>query len=256
MNRNVIATAIGLCVVSLAANSSADTLIMRDGTRVQGTTVGFSARTITFRHADGESRRYPTSQVEALEFLSAERANPRAASPRSLEAPAGTELVLRTVETIDSRNAVADQTFSALVELEVTDDSGQVIVPEGSSAQLMIRHLSSGGATGSPELVLDVHSITVGGRRYAVSTADVTLESDTGIGKNKRTAETVGAGAALGTIIGAIAGGAKGAAIGVLVGAAGGAGVQVLTRGRDVQVPAETVLRFRLDKRVTLQAER
>ena len=55
--------------------------------------------------------------------------------------------------------------------------------------------------------------------------------------------------------LGALAGGAKGAAIGVLVGAAGGAGAQVLTRGRDVQVPAETVLKFRLDKRVTLQAE-
>jgi hypothetical protein len=78
----------------------------------------------------------------------------------------------------------------------------------------------------------------------------------TGIGKNKRTAETVGAGAALGTIIGAIAGGGKGAAIGVLAGAAGGAGVQVPTRGRDVQVPSETVLKFRLDKAVRLQAER
>ena len=60
-------------------------------------------------------RRYSTSQVEALEFLSAERANPRAVSGRSLEAPAGTELVVRTVEKIDSRHAVADQTFSAIV---------------------------------------------------------------------------------------------------------------------------------------------
>jgi signal transduction histidine kinase len=51
------------------------------------------------------------------------------------------------------------------------------------------------------------------------------VDSDTGIGANRRTAETIGGGAAIGTIIGAIAGGAKGAAIGVLVGAAGGAGV-------------------------------
>jgi hypothetical protein len=80
----------------------------------------------------------------------------------------------------------------------------------------------------------------------------------TGIGKNKRTAETVGGGAALGTIIGAIAGGAKGAAIGVLVGAAGGAGIEVLNKGKDVRVPAETLLNFRLDRPVTLslQAER
>ena len=256
MKRFIIAAAMSLCVVSLAAISSADTLIMRDGTRVEGTVVGIAARTITFRHADGVSRRYPTSQVEALEFLSAERANPRAVSDRRLEAPAGTQLVVRTVEMIDSRNGGADQTFSAIVEQDVTNASGRVIVPEGSSAQLVIRQMSSGGTTGSPEMVLDVQSITIDGRRYLVSTTDVTLESGTGIGKNKRTAETVGAGAALGTIIGAIAGGGKGAAIGVLVGAAGGAGVQVLTRGRDVHVPAETVLTFRLDKAVTLQAER
>ena len=72
---------------------------------------------------------------------------------------------------------------------------------------------------------------------------------------NKRTAEAVGGGAVLGGIIGAIAGGGKGAAIGVLVGGAGGAGAQVLTRGHDVQVPAETLLTFRLDKPVMLQAD-
>ena len=254
MRRIVIAAAVSLCVVSLAAISSADTLIMRDGTRIEGTVTGFAARTITFRHADGTSRRYPTSQVEAVEFVSADRDNPRAVSDRRLEVPAGTELVVRTVETIDSRNAGADQIFSAIVEHEVTDASGRVIIPANSSAQLMIRQLSSGGARGSPEMALDVQSIAVNGRKYQVSTTDLAHDSGTGIGKNKRTAETVGGGAAIGTIIGAIAGGAKGAAIGVLVGAAGGAGVQVLTRGRDVQAPAETVLTFRLDKPVTLRA--
>lgn len=256
MKKIVIATAMSLFVVSLAAVSSADTLIMRDGTRVQGTVVSIAARTITFRHADGVSRRYPTSQVESLEFLSAERANPRAVSGRNLEAPAGTELVVRTVETIDSRNSGAEQVFSGIVEQAITNASGRVIVPDGSSAQLMIRQVSSGGTTGSPEMALDIQSLTVGGRRYLVSTTDMTLASGTGIGKNKRTAEAVGGGAVLGTIIGAIAGGGKGAAIGGMVGAAGGAGAQILTRGRDVRVPAETVLRFRLDKPVTLQPER
>jgi hypothetical protein len=256
MRRVVIAAAMGLCVVSLAASASADTLIMRDGTRVDGTLVSFAARTITFRHADGKSRRYSTSLVEGLEFLSAERRNPRAVSGRSLEAPAGSELVVRTVETIDSRNAAADQAFSAIVEQDVTDASGRVIIPKKSSAQLMIRQMSSGGAIGSPEMVLDIQSVTVNGRRYLVSTTNLTLESNTGIGKNERTAETIGGGAALGTIIGAIAGGGKGAAIGGVVGAAGGAGVEVLTKGRDVRVPAETILSFRLDRSVTLEPER
>lgn len=230
MKKIAIASAMSLCV-SLAAISSADTLIMRDGSRVEGTLVGFATRTITFRHADGVSRRYATSQVEAVEFVSAERANPRAVSGLDLEAPAGTELVVRTTETIDSRNVGADQAFSAVVERGVTNAAGRVIVPEGSSAQLMIRQMSSGGARGSPDMALDVQSITVAGRRYLVSTANVTRESGT-------------------------VGGGKGAVVGVAVGAAGGADAQVLTRGRDVRVPAETLLTFRLDRPVTLHAAR
>jgi outer membrane lipoprotein SlyB len=97
-------------------------------------------------------------------------------------------------------------------------------------------------------MALDIQSITVDGRRYVIRTSDLTLESVSGIDKNKRTAKTIGGGAALGSVTGAIAGGGKGAAIGVLVGAAGGAGAQVLTRERDVRVPAETVLEFRLDR--------
>lgn len=266
MKRIVIAIALSLCVVSLAAIASADTLILRDGTRVEGTVVSIAARIITFRSA-GVSRRYNVNRVEALEFPSSDRSTPRstgtngrydepAMGGRSLEAPAGTELVVRTVDAIDSRNARPDEAFSAIVEEEVTNASGRLIIPARSRAQLIIRQMSSGGATGSPEMVLDVQSITVDGRRYVVSTTDLTRDSDTGVGNNRRTAESVGGGAALGGIIGAIAGGGKGAAIGVLVGGAGGAAAQVLTRGRDVRVPAETVLKFRLDKAVTLQPER
>ena len=253
MKRPVIVVAMSLCLSSLPAVVSADTLIMRDGTRVQGTVVGIVSRTITFRHFDGVTRRYPTSQVEGLEFVSADRANPRAASSHRLEAPARTELAIRTTETIDSRNSSPDQVFSAIVERDSTDLSGRVIVPRGSSAQLIIRQLST-GATASPEMVLDLQSITIDGRRYFVSTIDMPFDSGTGLGKNRRTAEMVGGGAAVGTIIGAIAGGANGAAIGVLVGAAGGAGAQVLTRGHDVRVPAETAIVFRLDNSATLDA--
>jgi hypothetical protein len=255
MKRIVIAAAMSLCVVSLADVSSADTLIMRDGTRIEGTVVGIVERTITFRRTDGSSRHYQTSQVEALEFLSPEPRYSRGFGGGGLVVPAGSELLVRTVESIDSRNADVDQLFSALVEEEVIDGSDRVIVPEGSSAQLIIRHVSSGGQTGSPEMVLDVRSIVVDGRRYMVSTTDLALDNDRGIGRNRRTAQATGGGAVLGTIIGAIAGGGKGAAIGALIGAGAGASAQVLTRGRDVRVPAETVLRFRLDRSVMLQPE-
>ena len=267
MRSIVIATAMSIGVVSLASVASADTLIMRDGTRVSGRVVSVAARTITFEDSSGVSRRYNASQVDALEFTQPIQRNGAVGTGGSGRAdtsgrrrmemlPSGTDLTVRTAEVIDSSTAVVDQTFSAVVERDILGASDNVIIPAGSHAVLVVREISSGGATGSPDIVLDLQSMTVSGRRYLVSTADLKQDSGTGIGKNKRTAETVGGGAALGTLIGAIAGGAKGAAIGVLVGAAGGAGVEVLNKGKDVRVPAETLLSFRLDKPVSLQAER
>ena len=63
----------------------------------------------------------------------------------------------------------------------------------------------------------------------------------------------VGEGAALGTLLGAIAGGAKGAVVGAVAGAAAGAGAQVLTRGKQLRIPAESVLTFRTDRTLYLR---
>ncbi len=86
-----------------------------------------------------------------------------------------------------------------------------------------------------------------------MSTEDAELENHKdGVGANRRTGEYVGGGAAIGAIIGAIAGGGKGAAIGGIVGAGAGAGTQIVTQGREVHVPAESVIRFRLDRPLRL----
>ena len=219
-----------------------------------------AARTITFEDASGVSHRYNANQVDAIEFTPANRRNAATGTsgsrPRIEILPSGTELTVRTAEDIDSSTAVVDQTFSAIVDRDILGASDSVIIPAGSHAVIVVRQISAGGTTGSPDMVLDMQSMTVGGRRYIVSTTDLKRDAGTGIGKNRRTAEAVGGGAALGTIIGSIAGGAKGAAIGVLVGAAGGAGVQVLNRGKDVRVPAETLLTFTLNRPASLQAER
>lgn len=260
MRRIAIAAAMSVSVVLLAATVSADTLILRDGTRVSGKVVSVAARTITFEDVSGVSRRYNVNRVDALEFSQASQRNAavgtNGSSSRIEVLPSGTALTVRTAEDIDSSTAVVGQTFSAIVERDILGESNDVIIPAGSQAVLVVRAISSGGTTGSPDIVLDMQSMTVSGRRYLVSTTDLREDTGTGIGKNRRTAETVGGGAALGTIIGAIAGGAKGAAIGVLVGAAGGAGVQVLNRGKDVRVPAETLLTFTLNRPASLQAER
>ena len=168
--------------------------------------------------------------------------------------PNGTELSVRTNEAIDSKTASVGQTFSAVIAADVVDSSGAVAIPKGSDAQLIIRSTSGGGITSASDLVLDVDSVTVSGTRYLISTGDLERQGGQGVGANKKTAIMVGGGAALGTLIGAIVGGGKGAAIGAAIGAAGGAGTQVLTKGKQVQVPAETLLSFKLDQDLRLQA--
>jgi hypothetical protein len=144
--------------------------------------------------------------------------------------------------------------YSATVEEAILNTDGTVAIPRGSEASLVVRDMSSGGTVGSRSVALDLAEVRVDGHRYAISTEDLEKSGNKGIGKNKRTAEMVGGGAAIGAIIGAIAGGGKGAALGGLIGAAGGGTAQVLTRGKEVRVPAESVLTFKLDQPVTLRA--
>jgi uncharacterized protein YcfJ len=105
----------------------------------------------------------------------------------------------------------------------------------------------------SAEVVLDLYSVTLGKKKYTVVTSDVAESNRNGVGTNRRTAEYMGGGSALGALMGGLFGGGKGAGIGALAGAGGGFVSQVFTRGKEVRVPAESTLRFRLEKPLVLQ---
>lgn len=165
----------------------------------------------------------------------------------------GTEFAVRSNETIDSKTAAVGQHFSAIIERDILDSTGNLAIPKGSDAELVIRQTEGGSMTTASELVLDVDSVTVAGIRYLVSTEDMGEKGREGIGANRRTGVMVGGGAGLGALIGAIAGGGKGAAIGAGVGAAAGAAGQILTKGNEVRVPAETVLNFKLEQDLRLE---
>ena len=161
----------------------------------------------------------------------------------------GTSIAVRTNETIDAKNADG-RVFTGLVNQDVTDANGNVAIPKGSNVEMMVTKAPN------KDLTLDLESVTVNGQRYAVD-ADASRLSGgqrDGVGKNRRTAEFLGGGAALGAIIGAIAGGGKGAAIGAAAGAGAGAGAQTLTRGKNVKVPAESLLTFRLEQPLQMGA--
>jgi hypothetical protein len=144
-----------------------------------------------------------------------ERANtPEETRHEAMTVPAGTAIVVRTNEKIDSNAAREGQLFSGMVQEAVTNPDGEVLIPKGSEARLVVRPESSGG------LALGLDSVDIRGHRYSVDSSDVERGNDRGIGKNKRTGKFVGGGAVLGTLLGAIAGGGKGAAIGAVAGAA------------------------------------
>ena len=172
-----------------------------------------------------------------------------AVTTKTYEVASGTQISVRTEESIDSAKAVEGQTFPAEVTRDVRDASGAVVIPRGANAVIVIRSASKGGHfRGTADLVLDMASVAIDGRQYKLETANLSERGRDGIGKNKRTAEFTGGGAALGAIIGAIAGGGKGAAIGAGSGAGAGALTQVFTRGGSIKVPVETVLTFRLER--------
>jgi hypothetical protein len=158
-------------------------------------------------------------------------------------------ITVRTNEPINSRRSDG-RVYTGVIERDVRGDNDRLAIPRGSSVELIVR------VARDNDLNLDLESVLVDGRRYAIE-ADEHIESQRrdGVGANERTAEHVGGGAILGSIIGAIAGGGKGAAIGAAAGAAAGAGTEIATRGREVRVPAESLLTFRLERPLVVGVE-
>jgi len=156
--------------------------------------------------------------------------------------PRGTEIQVRTNEYINSHHADG-RVYTGTVVRDIRERDGRVAIPRGAQVDLVARDWGNG------ELSLDLKSIMADGRRFVV---DATPEEfnggqKPGVGANERTGKFVGGGALLGTIVGAIAGGGKGAVVGAVGGAAAGAGAQMATRGREIRIPAETLLTFRLE---------
>jgi hypothetical protein len=177
------------------------------------------------------------------------------ASAQSWQAPQyvdpNTSIQVRTTQAVD-QSTIDGRVFTGVVDEDVRDTKGALAIPRGATAELVVR-------TGPDnELYLDLDSISMNGQRYAVDATRHPVAKggidvkNSGIGNNDETIKHVGGGALLGTVIGAIVGGGKGAAVGAAAGAAVGAGVQVVTHGKRVNVPAESLLTYRLQSGLDL----
>jgi hypothetical protein len=150
---------------------------------------------------------------------------------------------------IDSSRNRAGEEFAASVDAPVVVED-HIVIRKGADARVrLVQARSAGHMTGQSELQVELVGLAIGGQTFAVESAAV---QKTGASRGKRTAETIGGGAALGGLIGAIAGKGKGAAIGAAVGAGAGTAVQGATKGQQIQIPAETKLDFTLRAPITV----
>ena len=170
-------------------------------------------------------------------------------APKKFIIDQGTQMTVRLIDPIDSEKNQTGETFRATLNAPLTSD-GEEAVPSGVE---LTGHLvsvkSAGKFAGQSEVVMQLDSLSSGGRTYNVQTDQY---RKTGSSRGKNTAEKVGGGAIIGGIIGAIAGGGKGAAIGSAAGAGVGGGVQAATKSQQIKLPSETILNFTLQAPVTV----
>lgn len=169
--------------------------------------------------------------------------------PKKFVIDQGTQLSVRLVDAIDSEKNQTGDTFHATLNTPLTSD-GEQAVPAGVEVTGHLVDVKSAGKfKGQSQVVLQIDSLTSGGKTYNLQTDQYTK---TGSSRGKNTAEKVGAGAVVGTLIGALAGGGKGAAVGAAAGAGVGGGVQAATKGQQIKLPSETVLNFTLQAPITV----
>jgi len=175
---------------------------------------------------------------------------PQAAPPPApIQLSAGTNLVIRMIDAVDSEKANVGDKFRATMDEPVLVN-GDTVIPRGADVVVkLVDAKDSGKLTGRAELALSLQSVNVNGKQIDINTQTVTRESDS---RGAKTAKAVGVGAAIGTIIGAAAGGGKGAAVGAGAGAGAGTAVQMATKGEKVKVPSEARLTFVLDSAVNI----
>jgi hypothetical protein len=155
--------------------------------------------------------------------------------------PKGTQVSVRTIDSIQSKKAEAGQSYRCTMDAPIRI-GGREVVSKGADCVLRIIEMKSAGRlTGSNELQLVVSEIRMGGDLVSVNTEPAAIR---GKGKGKSTGLRTGLGAAAGAGVGRIFGGGKGAAIGGAAGAAAGAASSALTSGPEIKVAPETVLTF------------
>jgi hypothetical protein len=200
--------------------------------------------------AYGDSFRSSTAMAAMIPSAPTSRV---AQAAKRVTLPAGTRILIRTTDSVDSKNQKTGARFTASLETSLKA-GGVVVARRGTTIYGRVASAKSAGKfKGSSHLSLELTDIVINGTPHPLTTGTLDIK---GKGEGKETTKKVLGGAGLGTLIGGIAGGGKGAAIGAVAGAGTGTAVAASKKGEQVGVPSESLLEFRLTEQVSLPVAR
>ena len=175
-----------------------------------------------------------------------------APQPAPLVLPRGTRLEVRLNRTIDVKHTESGDRFAGtLAESVVVGNTVAVPAGSGATGEVLLAH-RRGRFKGQSTLALTLTRLDVNGTGYRIDTGTLARSKK---GKGKRSAAFIGGGAGMGMLIGGIATGGVGLLVGGLAGGGAGALGAAFTGNRDLSIPAETVVTFRLQDALTLAPE-
>ena len=174
------------------------------------------------------------------------------APPPPVDVAAGTELTIRIDQRISVKTSHSGDTFTGEIVNPVTDASGNVIIPQGTPVNGVVDVSRRGGRfKGSSTLDLRLTALTLNGTSYPLRTADLERYQK---GKGKRSAALIGGGSGLGMLVGGLTHGGVGLLAGGLVGGGAGTAGAAFTGNHNLDVPAESAVRFKLRDELVLQS--
>jgi hypothetical protein len=217
------------------------------------TTTSVPAARVTAAHSTGsgsapvDSATQPSGQGAPSNSASGDAAP----QPISFTVPAGTHLAIRIHQRISAKHSYASEQFTGDVAQPVSDPNGQTLIPTGAHVTGVIDEAHRRGHfKGRSILEMRLTSLTLNGQQYPISTRDTVRTKK---GKGKRSTAFIGGGTGVGMLIGGLATGGTGLLIGGLSGAGAGTALAGLTGNRDIEIPAESVMQFRLADDLVVQ---
>ena len=161
--------------------------------------------------------------------------------------PAGTSLAVTVLSTLGSETSQVEDVVKGSLAKPIVID-GTTVAPQGAEVRGVVSDAKkSGRVKGKASLGIAFDRLTVRGETHQIQTAPVAFEAQD---KKSDDVKKGGLGAGLGAVVGGIAGGGSGAAIGAV---AGGAGTVLATKGREVEIPAGTVVNVLMQSPLTLK---